>query len=181
MKVLKTKLPKNSLLNGEEKKYDYVDSYRGAFLNGGNTPNSEDLCRAFFLSSPSWVGKLFMLRNSIAGLLGLKISGDITNRQASLDGFTCQPGERIGLFKIFSRTANEVVMGEDDKHLDFRVSLFLHPLEENEIENILTISTTVLFHNWFGSLYFVPVRPFHKMIVPAMLKGIVRQLALQKR
>ncbi|AYZ35431.1 DUF2867 domain-containing protein [Chryseobacterium indologenes] len=32
------------------------------------------------------------------------------------------------------------------------------------------------FHNWTGVLYFLPVRPFHKLIVPAMLKNIIGQL-----
>ena len=40
----------------------------------------------------------------------------------------------------------------------------------------LTISTTVEYNNWFGKLYFFPVRPFHKLIVPAMLKGIIKKL-----
>ncbi len=40
----------------------------------------------------------------------------------------------------------------------------------------LTISTTVQFNNHFGKLYFLLVRPFHRLIVPAMLKGIIRQI-----
>ncbi len=77
---------------------------------------------------------------------------------------------------MFARTENEVILGEDDKHLNFRVSLFLEQQQNNPQKKDLTISTTVEFNNWFGRLYFIPVRPFHKLIVPTMLKGIIKEL-----
>ncbi|WP_228390859.1 DUF2867 domain-containing protein [Chryseobacterium contaminans] len=85
-------------------------------------------------------------------------------------------GERYGLFKVFNKTNNEIVMGENDKHLDFRISLLFDKNQGGQDENSLTISTTVKFHNWLGVLYFLPVRPFHKLIVPSMLKNIINNL-----
>ena len=55
--------------------------------------------------------------------------------------------------------------------------------QSNKTDNTkkdLTISTTVEFNNWFGRLYFLPVRPFHKIIVPTMLKGIIKELETQR-
>jgi len=40
----------------------------------------------------------------------------------------------------------------------------------------LIISTTVKYNNWFGKIYFLPVKPFHKRIVPTMLKGIIKEI-----
>jgi hypothetical protein len=77
---------------------------------------------------------------------------------------------------VFFKTENEVILGEDYKHLNFRVSLFLEQQINKTNENGLTISTTVQFNNCFVRLYFLPVQPFHKRIVPAMLKGIITEL-----
>ncbi len=35
-----------------------------------------------------------------------------------------QVGQRVGIFTIQSIEPNELIAGEDDKHLDFRVSVF---------------------------------------------------------
>ena len=84
--------------------------------------------------------------------------------------------EKLGLFRVFHRTDNEVILGEDDKHLNFRISLYKEDTPDSEGSKHLTLSTTVVFNNWFGKLYFLPVKPFHKLIVPKMLKGIIRQI-----
>ena len=36
------------------------------------------------------------------------------------------------------------------------------------------VSTIVRFNNWLGRLYFLPVRPIHRLIVPAMLRNGLR-------
>ncbi len=40
----------------------------------------------------------------------------------------------------------------------------------------LTISTTAKFNNWFGKLYLLPVKPFHKLIVPIMLRRMIKKI-----
>ncbi len=117
---------------------------------------------------------MFGFRNKAVRLLGLK-TGYETESQQKRD-FKCEVGERMGIFKVFDKTNNEIVIGEDDKHLDFRVSLLFDENKEHLDEKSLTISTTVKFHNWLGVLYFLPVHPFHKLIVPAMLKNMIEQL-----
>lgn len=174
--IIKTKLPENSNLNIKDKRYDYVDSFQGAFSDNKNIITSVDIAKAFFSSSPDWVNKLFALRNKIVTLFGLKTSGSLSDLQQQVDNFKCEPGEQLGLFKVFYKTDNEVILGEDDRHLDFRVSLFLDNQKNEQSKKKLIISTTVEFNNWLGRLYFLPVRPFHKAIVPTMLKGIINQL-----
>jgi hypothetical protein len=169
-------LPYKSILNKDRNHYDYIDLYQRPLVDKNNHIGPTEVGKAFFSSGPKWVGKLFGLRNKIVALFGLKTSGKITDRQAQLDNFKCEPGEQLGLFKVFSKTNNEVVIGEDDKHLNFRVSLLLDQVPNDTDKKTLTITTAVKFNNWFGRLYFLPVRPFHKLIVPSMLKGIIKEL-----
>ncbi len=174
MKITKVNFPSNSLLNNTV--YEYVDSYQGNYIDAQNQISSTDIGKAFFTSAPNWTAKLFELRNKIVSLFGLKTDGKVKNRKELLDNFNCEPSERLGLFKVYHKTENEVILGEDDKHLNFRISL----LKEKDLNTVdtmkLTISTTVKFNNWFGKLYFLPVKPFHQIIVPRMLKGIIAQL-----
>lgn len=176
MKIIKTTLPNNSILNTSDKKYGYVDSFQGVLIDIENKFTSADIGKAFFSSGPKWAGKLFALRNKIVSIFGLKTSGDISNREKQLENFKCEPGEQLGLFKVFAKTENEVILGEDDKHLNFRVSLFIKQQKKETKKKDLIVSTTVEFNNWFGRLYFLTVRPFHKLIVPTMLKGMIREL-----
>ncbi len=176
MTVTKTTLPENSILNTNTKKYDYADSFRGVLNDKQNNISSGDVGKAFFMNSPEWIDKLFALRDKIASVSGLKTSDNLNDRQQQLKNFKCEPGEQLGLFKVFNRTDKEVILGEDDKHLNFRVSLFLDQQINDPGKKLLTVSTTVEFNNWFGRLYFLPVRPFHKLIVPAILKGIIKSL-----
>ncbi|RVT76543.1 DUF2867 domain-containing protein [Flavobacterium sufflavum] len=180
MKIIETVLPNKSILKNDGVNYDFVDSFVGEFSDNKNTITSATIGKAFFTSAPNWVGKLFTLRNKIVSLFGLKTSGNSNDRQAQLDNFKCQEGEQLGLFKVFSKTEDELILGEDDKHLNFRISLFIDKQTENHNKSKLVISTTVKFHNAFGRMYFLPVRPFHKLIVPKMLKGIINQLENEK-
>lgn len=177
MTIIKTKLPNSSILSNRLNEYDYVDSFQGTFIDNENKFKFKDIGKAFFLSTPKWIGKLFMLRNKIVSVFGLKTSKKLVDKQ--LDDFKYEPGERLGIFKVFSKTDNEMILGEDDKHLNFRISLFLDHSQTNRLIKDLTVSSTVEFNNWLGRLYFLLVKPFHKVIVPAMLQAALRELEKQ--
>lgn len=174
MNIIKTTLPEASILN--QSTFDYVDSFSGTYLDMENEITSADIGKAFFTASPKWIGALFELRNRIVSLFGLKTSGKPNNRQALLDSFQCAPDERLGLFKVYHRDENEVILGEDDKHLNFRVSVFKAGDETDKISKTLTVSTIVQYNNWFGKLYFFPVKPFHQLIVPSMVKSVIQAI-----
>ena len=177
MTIIKSTLPYNSLLNQTDKKYDYVDSFQGSIVNNSNKLNSTDICRAFFSSAPKWVDKLMGFRNKMVAIFGLKTSGGTVGKQRALDNLKCEKGEKVGIFRIYDKTENEIILGEDDKHLDFRVSLYSEESKFVQQETKLTISTCVVFKNWLGRLYFLPVRIFHRLIVPTMLKAMIRELS----
>ncbi|MCK9414547.1 MAG: DUF2867 domain-containing protein [Prolixibacteraceae bacterium] len=154
MTITKTTLPKESILNVGHKKYDFVDSFRGVLNDDKDSFSTVDIGKAFFSSGPKWVGKLFALRNGIASFLGLKTAGNKGDIQKHLENFSCEPGEQLGLFKVFDKSENEIILGEDDKHLNFRVSLFVEHVQSSELKKELTITTTVVFNNCLN--YFPP-------------------------
>lgn len=174
MQIRKTTLPASSILNITMQNCDYSDSFAGSFQDTENKITPEIVARAFFSTAPNWVQHLFALRNALVKFLGLKTADDVTDRQAFLDNCKFEKGDQLGLFQVFDKNENEIIFGENDKHLDFRVSLFI---QKNDTTNrTLIISTTVVFHNWLGRAYFMPVKPFHNLIVPIMLKAILERI-----
>jgi hypothetical protein len=107
---------------------------------------------------PRWVGGLLKLRNLAVTPFGLK-------REAPVGS------ERIGIFPVVSASPELVVMGFDDAHLDFRVVVEVTP---NGGGQQVTATTFVRTRNRLGQLYLAAVKPFHRMIVPAMLAQVRR-------
>lgn len=177
MKIVKTKIPESSILYPDQNQYNYIDSYEGAVKDEKNTIGINDVAKAFLKPGPKWVDTLFTLRNKIVSLFGLKTPNERMDAKR-MDSFKFEPGERVGLFKVFSRTTNELVMGEDDNHLNFRVSLLLETPENDNSTKTITVTTLVIYNNWFGRLYFFPVKPFHKLIVRSGLKISLQELEL---
>lgn len=175
MTIKKTEFPEKSVLYQGKKNFDYIDSFEGELTYSSRNIDISEIGKAFFTSGPKWGKKMFAFRNKVVRLLGLK-TGSETEKQQMEKNFKCEVGEHMGIFRVFDKTDHEIIIGEDDKHLDFRVSLLLDENKEHFDEKSLTISTTVKFHNWLGILYFLPVRPFHKLIVPAMLRNMIVQL-----
>ena len=167
--------PEKSMLYSDHEEYDYIDSFGGIIEDKDNKISIDDIADAFVKPLPRWVDGLMALRNRIVSLVGLKRSkktyGEIHSSQFI-------PGKKIGFFNVYNRTTNELILGEDDKHLNFRVSLFLDHLEGDLSKKIVAVTTVVTFNNWMGSVYFFFVKPFHKQIVPAMLKNSFNELEL---
>ncbi|PQA94076.1 hypothetical protein B0A69_10725 [Chryseobacterium shigense] len=175
MKIKKTEIPHESALSREKVIFDYTDSFRGPVRNTKRNITTTEIGKAFFSSTPQWGKKMFSLRNSIVKMFGLKTGTDRSKIQDPGD-LKLEVGQQVGIFKIFDKTDNEMIMGENDQHLDFRVSILYDKAKQNTGENYLTISTAVKYHNWMGILYFLPVRPFHQLIVQVMLKKMIVQL-----
>jgi len=167
MKITKMDFPAKSILFPGHEKYDYIDSFGGVFDDTHNAIGIDDVTEAFVQPLPRWIAALMNLRNRIVSLVGLKTSqksyGIIQSQQFI-------PGKKVGFFNVYNRTANEVILGEDDKHLNFRVSLFLDTHGSDPLKKIVAVTTVVVFNNWMGRTYFFFVKPFHKRIVPAMLE-----------
>ncbi|AQX12623.1 hypothetical protein BAX94_01505 [Elizabethkingia meningoseptica] len=162
-------IPCFSILN--QQKFDYTDVYfQNIKTNKEIRP--EDLGKAFFTSNIPWIKKLFTLRNKLVSVVGLKGSDKKSKIMQKAEHSDFAVGERFGLFKVIDKKDKEIILGEDDKHLDFKVSLLYA-----EPENKIYISTGVQYHNFFGRLYFFIVKPFHRMVVKSMLNSMVTSFA----
>jgi Protein of unknown function (DUF2867) len=122
------------------------------------------LARFIFAHQPSWIGKLTRVRDVIVACFGLKTS----KRLATLAGDA--KNSRLGIFKIYSTNETEIVLGEDDRHLDFRVSVYCSVAPPPENARQLTLSTVVHCHNLLGRAYILVIAPFHRMVVKASLR-----------
>lgn len=125
---------------------------------------------AMFQSGPRWLDGLMRLRNALVRPLGLK-TGPVG--AAALSPPFAE-GDFIGMFRVYAVTPHEVILGEDDRHLDFRISLLVE--ERAPDGGILTASTVVAPHNALGRTYLRVVLPFHRFIVPVMVAGAARRL-----
>lgn len=159
--------PTSSALYPDSSRYQYFDSFATPLQRGD--VESWELIAAVFQSAPGWVESLFSLRNRIAGYLGLKTGRD---NPRDLDP-PYQIGQRIGLFRIIALTGSEAIIGENDRHLDFRISLLM---VHNYAGSQLVVSTLVNRKNALGVLYFSVVKPFHRLIVPVMARAMARKI-----
>lgn len=75
----------------------------------------------------------------------------------------------IDFFPVIAVESNELIIGANDRHLDFRISVLQrHCGEENKREVVL--ASVVHCHNRTGKLYITLIAPFHRLVVRAMLK-----------
>ncbi|MEP6721003.1 MAG: DUF2867 domain-containing protein [Variovorax sp.] len=138
--------------------------YPGAFLADafaidlppGATHDVLALAR-FALTRPApWVERLLAVRDAIVSLFGLK-----TSRDLRADNGAASP-PRVGFFRIYETLPDEVVLGEDDRHLDFRLSV-------QRSADQLTAVTVVHCHNLLGRTYIRVIAPFHRKVVRSAL------------
>lgn len=153
--------------------YDYIDSYEYVITDKNNKIGISDLAKVFDESGPQWFEYLFVLRNKIVSLFGLKTSASPIGNN---DNNGSEPGVKAGIFKVFGKTETEMVLGEDDKHLDVRIVLLLKRSRQNEEEKEITVATVVKLHNRLGRCYFFFIKPFHQTVIPFILKRKFRQL-----
>lgn len=169
VQIISNYFPTKSLLAGT--RFHYSDSFSGEVKKEFEI---ETAAKAFFLTAPDWVNSLMRIRNRIVRLFGLKAPTGKQDPTQLLNSAKWEPGEVIGLFKIYNKNENEIVFGQDDRHLNFRISLLK---DQNLDKASLILTTTVVFNNLFGRIYFLPVRLFHKPIVKAMMRNLIRDLS----
>lgn len=114
---------------------------------------------------PWWVRVLLRIRDTVMTTVGIKSSSAIGRAAAA-------HGPVIGFFPLLSRSATELVLGADDRHLDFRVSVRLHANPSGGRE--LVVATVVHCHNRLGHVYLAAIAPFHRVIVRTNLEQAAR-------
>jgi Protein of unknown function (DUF2867) len=124
--------------------------------------------RAVFGCAPAWARLLLKMRGMVATMLGLRHGGKTGFEVTPDAGF--EVGQRVGRFLIRSIDRNELIVGENDKHLDFRISIYRSSLNGEET---VTVSTAVEIHNAIGRIYMLVIEPFHRCIARSMMQGAV--------
>ena len=130
-------------------------------------PDAAELTIAILFNMPGWARNLLGLRNRLVAPLGLKTGSGAALRTPTRDEIT--NATYSGLFAVHSATPDEVILGTDDSHLDFRVSIL-----KSETTDRVAVTTWAHPHNLAGRAYLAAVYPFHRLIVGACLANTGR-------
>ena len=167
MKSYPIPLPEKSLIKNSLPRNDYEDAF--AVEMQYPVPLAE-LPKLFFIAFPTWFIVLMGIRETVAKLIGLKTSHGMDVKK-QIKEFKGEVGESISLFHVMGKTEEEIMTGESDSHLDFRMSLFSRVKKD---KHEMIIATTVQYNNWVGRVYFFFVKPIHRMVMPILLKRMNR-------
>ena len=161
MSVVECDVPSCSMLGREliERAY-FRDSYRVPLSR--NELDIVDIFFGIFAHHPLWMKLLLIVRNRVASLAGLD-APNASEISPCRDKDRYVVGDVIGVWPIYTLGDNEIVVGRDNKHLDFRLSV-LKVLDDTEANVI--VSTVCTVHNLAGKLYLFFVVPFHRLRCP---------------
>lgn len=150
--VMPVPVPPASRLLGSFQRVDFADAYQVRLAQPGLS--AQACCQAVLGHSPAWVDALMRLRGLFAKAAGLKHSN-------------LRDGQQQGLFKVQHQDAQEILLGEDDRHLNFRISVLRSDAAGHPV---VIVSTAVQTHNALGRAYLRAVLPFHRVISRSMLQ-----------
>ncbi|MCC8154608.1 MAG: DUF2867 domain-containing protein, partial [Tannerellaceae bacterium] len=102
--------------------------YQDTYMIKKTTEKSTEEVSKELMKLPGWVVGLLKLRNALVGVFGLK-----TDKQ---------PPVQETFFTLIENREDEIVMGEEDKHLNFRASIL-----KNTSEGTISLTTLVHFNN----------------------------------
>jgi hypothetical protein len=134
----------------------FIDAYRVTVATADL--DAAGAARLMLGRPPAWTRRLMALRNALVTPFGLKTGPEPGDR-----------GEKIGMFPIESATPGRVVLGFNDRHLDFRVVV---DVAATGAASEVTATTLVRLHNLLGRTYLTAILPFHKLIVRSSLGGV---------
>ena len=165
-KVNRTKsIPRNSIISKKFNDFHYCDSY--SIIT--KTNESLDKITTNIFQTPRWADVLMDVRNAAVKVAGLESGGN--KKDINISDFY-PVGSRAVYFTVIDRNENEIIMAENDRHLNFRISVMTNR-EGNNV--IIYLTTLVQYHNLLGRLYFFPVKPFHRLIVISLLKRFLKE------
>ncbi|MGV8937457.1 MAG: DUF2867 domain-containing protein [Allorhizobium sp.] len=141
---------------------DWADCYRLHVAGHGQT--AETMARKMFSKPPGWIKALMAVRNRVVGLFGLKPAGYRPSHDVGM----------IGMFPIVSRSPARIVLGFDDRHLDFRIVV---DVEDDGVGRQTVSLTTLVSRNIrLGRVYLAIIMPFHRLIVVRTLTRLAGTL-----
>ena len=156
--------PSDSALSALYEGADLLDAY-AIDLPANASADPEVLARIAFERQAPWIRALTCVRDTVMATVGVKSSRAIGAEAA-------QSGRQvIGYFPVLSKRADEMVVGGDDRHLDFRVAIQVRAAGRE-----LVVTTVVHCHNRLGRAYLCAITPFHRTILRANLQRTAKAL-----
>jgi uncharacterized protein DUF2867 len=154
-------LPSESRISSVYAQTSLADAY-SIELPEGTVRDPEVLARFIFSHQPGWVATLMAVRDTVVSAFGLKTGRSLRSLGESQ--------HRIGIFKLYETSSSEVLVGEDDKHLNFRASVLYRESSGPTSKATVVLSTVVHCHNLLGRTYIALIAPFHRRVVQAFLR-----------
>ena len=146
-------LPPESRLQDSLPRMDYQDSFEVP----SRTPEQDVIAiyAAVLGQLPKVFKQLLVLRSLLVKPLGIAgVSyGDLARPIDT--GRNYAVGDKIGRWTLFAKHQDELITGANDRHLDFRVSVF------RDARPRIVLSTAVMTHNTFGHAYLATILPLH--------------------
>lgn len=132
-------LPEESQLYAWVTESDFLDCYS---IESAMPPRK---AAEIITSFPGWTQTLLKIRTVLVAPFGISAHGP-------------ESSDKLGIFPVVSETSDELILGFDDKHLDFRISV-------KSKGNRLYLATWVHTHNLVGRIYLKAIMPFHVLII----------------
>jgi hypothetical protein len=129
---------------------DWSDAY-ALPVPGGSSVDAQGWAELIFCSPPRWIRMLFVVREALVGVVGVERGGP-------------------HVFETVSWRPGEVLLGTDQEHLGFRVSVLVEP-------DRVVVSTVVQVRNRRGRAYSALVRRAHPLVVRDALAKAGRRAA----
>ena len=164
MGVMAGEVPATSHLDALLVKDAYFkDSYSAPLSHPRSSPVA--LFFGLFGHNPWWVKALLIARNKVAGWCGLEVPSfaDIMSPEVKSRYVV---GDKIGPWPIFALTDSELIVGRDNPHLNFRLSILKSPVDQT---SRVFVSTICSINHWSGELYLFFIVPFHRWGVRRMI------------
>lgn len=167
--------PSESKLRSSYKSAYFIDAFAVTLpAQTSREYNPEALARAFFCEPPAWFSLLMWIRDRVMSIFGVKRSTEI-QAAAEKKGI-----DTIAVFPIISRAENEIILGENDSHLNFQVSILIREnqlsaasdRDNNRNGQEMVVTTVVHCHGFFGKAYIIIIKAFHTMIAKYSLARV---------
>ena len=165
VRVVETELAPQSALHTHVRSGDFLDCYT-VEIKRPDVP-LDQIAQAVFLSFPGWIKLLLGLRNCLVSPFKLKTTDELPVDDRPRERL--EAGQSLNFFPVRSVNPDEIILGEDDRHLDFKIAI------RRDAGNRISLATWVHCHNLLGRSYLRLIHSFHVVIVRSQLAKMARQ------
>ena len=161
--------PEESALNGSFREAaDHVDAFTVTLSDPGRS--LPDIFNGIFAHRPYWLRLLLVTRNVAAKACGLATTPIRETLRPRVNTTAPKVGDTIGGWNIYTLAARELIVGRDNPHMDFRVSISKTDVPSAPAVIVATVCKT---KNAMGRTYLSAILPFHSRGLRLLLDNAV--------